>query len=126
MLGIAWKAGFIYVSKTTIVILGLLAVISFIIDYLSGIIGARYAGASVAATIGGIAGAILGVIFMGPAGIIIGPALGVLLVEAIYKNPKQAVKAASYSVISSLTGIILNIIIAISMIAIFVVALIAG
>lgn len=55
----------------------LLTVLSFIVDFVSGAIGAKKFGASRWGAIGGIVGAIVG-IFFGLPGIILGPLIGVL------------------------------------------------
>lgn len=113
------KFGFI--SNSSILILGLLTFISLGVDYFAGFLGAKYSGASVWGSLGAILGAIFGVTVLGPIGLILGPALGVLIFEFLSKKPiKQSAKSATYTVFSTIAGMIINTIIALTMIAIFI------
>ena len=69
-------------SWTTILVLTFLMLLSLILDFISGSIGAKYFGATRWGAIGGILGAVIG-IFYGPIGLIAGPLAGVLLGELL-------------------------------------------
>lgn len=117
-------SGFSFISQSTIYLLGFLTILSVAIDYFSGLLGAKYAGAGLYGSLGAIAGAIFGVGLIGPIGIILGPALGVLIFEFISKKPlKKSVKTATYTFLSTLSGIAINGIIALSIITIFIVSI---
>jgi len=117
-------AKFSIISPITVVILGLLATLSLLSDYLSGTIGAKYSGAGILGIVGAIAGAVFGVSIMGPVGLIFGPALGVFIFEMLSRKPiKKSARSAGFTLFSTLAGIIFNIILALSMLVIFISAI---
>ena len=69
-------------SWTTILVLTGLMLLSLVLDFVSGSMGAKYFGATRWGAIGGILGAIVG-IFYGPIGLLLGPLAGVLLGELL-------------------------------------------
>ena len=102
--------GFSHLTGTNLIILGALVVISFLIDHLSGIIGAKYGGASRRALVGGILGLILGTVIAPPLGGLAGLFLGVLFVELYNKRHRTAaLRAAVGSLLGSLAGTAVNI-----------------
>lgn len=124
MLVAAWIAKFSIISPTIIIVLGILATLSILSDYLSGVLGAKYSGAGILGIVGAIIGAIFGVSVMGPVGLILGPALGVFIFEMLArKRIKKSVRSAGFTLFSTLAGIIFNIILALSMLAIFISAI---
>jgi len=124
MLIAAFVSKFSFISSTTIVVLGVLATLSLLSDYLSGTIGAKYSGAGILGIVGAIAGAVFGVSIMGPVGLILGPALGVFIFEMLSRKPiKKSARSASFTLFSTLAGIIFNILLALTMIIIFISAI---
>jgi len=122
---LAFVTGFNLISPWILVILGALALLSILVDYLSGIIGARYGKASLWGMIGAITGLIVGLLVFGPLGLILGPAVGVLVFELIAKRDhRQAARAAQSTLISSLLGMAINAILAITFAITLIVALI--
>jgi len=114
-------AKFSFISILAVVILSILAVTSVLIDYLSGFIGAKYSGASTLGLLGVLVGVIFGVTIFGVIGIFIGPALGVLIFELLAKKKiKPSAKIAGYTLLSTIAGILINLITALIMIGIFV------
>ena len=110
-----------FVSNFTIVLLGFLALMSLAIDYFSGIIGAKYSGAGIFGSIGAVVGAVFGVMLLGPIGVVLGPALGVLIFELLSKKAiKASARSATYTVISTVVGMVVNLCIAVTMIVIFI------
>ena len=73
MLGEAHSVGW-----WTLAGLGVLTVLSFVLDIVSGSLGAKWFGATRWGAVGGILGAIVGVFFF-PLGLFLGPMIGVLL-----------------------------------------------
>jgi len=69
-------------SWTTILVLTFLMLVSLVLDFVSGSMGAKYFGATRWGAIGGILGAVIG-IFYGPVGLFVGPLAGVLLGELL-------------------------------------------
>jgi len=101
-----------------------LALISVLIDYFSGALGAKYSGAGILGMIGAVLGAILGFSIFGLLGMFIGPALGVLVFELLTKrNIKKSTRSAGYTLLTTTIGILINILIAVAMLAIFITAI---
>ena len=70
------------VSWATILVLTGLMLVSLVLDFVSGSMGAKYFGATRWGALGGILGAVIG-IFYGPVGLFVGPLAGVLLGELL-------------------------------------------
>jgi len=114
-------------SSSTIVILLTITAISIIVDYFSGILGSRLAGASAKSTLLGIIGMLIFIGFVPPIGAIIGLFTGILIGELVFKkDAKKAIKAAGVSAISAITGILINVILALSFLVIFLVSAISN
>ena len=90
LLLIAYLDDFSKVGVVTLVILGVLAVIAFAVDYVAAMMGAKRAGASRLAVIGATLGTVGG-LFFGFVGIIIGPFAGAAVGEFIAR--KDALQA---------------------------------
>lgn len=89
----AWSENFTYIGPATLLILGLLAALAMLIDFVAGAFGARRMGASPRAFWGATAGAIIG-LFFGLPGIILGPFIGAMLAEiGAGRNWQQAGRA---------------------------------
>lgn len=118
----AWAEDFAHVGWITLTILGLLALVSYGIDFAATALGAKKFGASPRAIWGAAAGTLIG-IFFGLPGIIIGPFAGALIAELTHKNDMQAAtKAGVGATLGLLFGAILKIALAFTMIGVFVVA----
>ena len=78
----AWAEGFEFVGAWTLVALGLLAVLTYIADFVAGAFGAKKFGASKKAMIGATIGAVVG-LFFGLPGILLGPFVGAMIGEYI-------------------------------------------
>jgi hypothetical protein len=118
----AWAEDFTFVGWITLLILGLLAAISYFVDLAATALGAKKLGASPRAIWGAAAGTLIG-IFFGLPGIIIGPFAGALVAELTHKNDMQAATRAGVgATLGLLFGAILKIALAFTMIGVFVVA----
>jgi uncharacterized protein YqgC (DUF456 family) len=116
---------FANISKNLFIILGAVAIIVTIIDYVVPIWGTRHFGGSKYGMRGATVGLIIG-LFLGPPGIIIGPFLGAVVGELIFKDDlKYAIKAGFGSLLGFLTGIGLKLAASLLMTFYFVKALIA-
>jgi uncharacterized protein YqgC (DUF456 family) len=117
---------FSVITQKTVIIFGLLALLTIILDYISQVIGARKFGASK----WGVTGAFLGlfaVFFMGPAGLILGPLLGAVALELLAgKKKDQALRSGMGAFVGFLAGSIIKIAVAAGMIAVFVWKVLAG
>lgn len=123
---LAFYTKFAVISKVTLVVFLALTIISLLIDYLSGIIGAKYSGASLWGAAGALLGAIVGAIYFGLIGIILAPAIFVLIFELLNKKSiRKSTKSASYTLLSTFLGMIINGAIALTMFVVLIVALLA-
>ena len=118
----AWAEDFAFVGWVTLVILGLLALLSYGIDFAATAMGAKKFGASPRALWGAALGTLVG-IFFGLPGILIGPFAGALIAELTHKNDMQAAtKAGIGATLGLLFGAVLKIALAFTMLGVFVIA----
>lgn len=96
---------FYFLGTTLIIALGV-----FLLDYFIPMIGAKKFGGTKAGATGATLGLLIGVLFMGPIGLFVGPFIGALFVELIrdFSDKKTALKAAMGSLIGFLTGVFLK------------------
>jgi hypothetical protein len=121
----AWYTDFLVVTWGTLVILLLLTVLSQILDYLASILGAKKFGASRWGMSGAFLGGIIGLFSGGVLGILIGPFIGALLLELLHGQDLPAsLKIGLGTLVGFLGGAIGKIIIALTMIGIFLVKII--
>lgn len=107
--GFGFIDSFTHLTGTEVAILSGLFVLSVIIDQVSGLLGARYGGASVKSIGAGFLGMIIGTIVLPPFGGFIGMFVAVTLTEyANHKNHSRALKAAAGSFLGLLAGKIIN------------------
>ncbi|MHA3774192.1 DUF456 domain-containing protein [Verrucomicrobiota bacterium sgz303538] len=110
------------VSWWTIGVLALLTVISYVVDFVSGTVGAKWFGATRWGAIGGFVGAIVG-LFFGIIGVFVGPLVGVLLGELLGgKGLLPAGKSTWGTLLGTTAGIVLRFVIAAIMIGWFLLA----
>ena len=96
-----------------------LAVVAYTLDYLSGALGTKKLGGSRWAMFGAILGGLVG-IFFGPLGILLGPILGAVAVELIYrKDMAIALKSGVGAVIGVFLGVVAKLSIAVIMVGLF-------
>jgi uncharacterized protein YqgC (DUF456 family) len=111
--GLAWQG---------LAFIGVLYLLSILLDWVSGALGAKWFGSSKWGIIGAIAGGIIG-LFFGIPGLIIGPIAGVFLFEIFFakKEVKDASSSTVGTVVGGLAGILGRVILALGMIGWFVV-----
>lgn len=113
---------FQHLSGLNLIILGMIAVLSLLVDYFSGILGAKWGGASRWAIIGGLLGLIIGLILLPPFGGILGLFAGILISEIVmFRKYKKALKAATGGLLGTLAGIVINLILGVLFLVLFVV-----
>lgn len=100
----AWIEDFAQVGWITLSLLGLLAIIAVITDFVAGALGAKRFGASGLAVLGATLGAIIG-IFFGLIGLLIGPFVGAVLGEL---SSGRTLDAASRAGIGATIGLLLG------------------
>jgi hypothetical protein len=118
----AWAEGFENVGVGTILILAAVTILAFGVDFLSASLGAKRAGASREAVIGAALGTLIG-IFFGFVGIIVGPFVGAVSGEFLARrNLVQAGRAGAATWIGFILGIGVKLVLAFTMVGIFVLA----
>ncbi len=121
---LAFYSKFTIISQTTLIIFSILTVASLFIDYLSGLIGAKYSGASLWGILGALAGAVIGTFYFGILGLIFAPAIFVIVFELVQKNSvEKSVKSAAYTLVSTISGMVINGIIALTMLIVTLLAI---
>ena len=115
----AWLEGFQEVGVWTLAILGVLALISTLLDIIASGAGAKAVGASPRAFWGAALGAAVG-IFFGLPGLILGPFVGALLGEiGARQDLRQAARAGTGAWIGLLLGTALKLTLSFMMVGIF-------
>ena len=118
----AWADGFQNVGVGTIVILAVVTILAFGVDFVSASLGAKRAGASREALIGAALGTLIGV-FFGFVGIVLGPFVGAVIGEFLARrNLGQAGRAGVATWIGFIFGIGVKLVLAFTMVGIFVLA----
>ena len=118
----AWAEDFAYVGQGTLVVLLLLCLFGYGIDFLAGALGASRYGASKYSVIGAATGAIAGMFFGFP-GIILGPFIGAVAGELYVRRDIQAAGRAGFGAwIGLVAGTAAKIAITFVMIGVFVLA----
>lgn len=82
----------------------------FVLDYIIPILGTKKFGGSKKGMLGATIGVLIGLLFLGPFGVLIGPFVGAYIGELVQdpQNKKTALRAALGSVIGFLTGVFLK------------------
>lgn len=121
MLLAAWAGDFQQVGWMTLTVLGLLTVLSVLVDFLSTALGAQRVGASRKAIIGSIIGTFAGLLFL-PIGIFVGPFAGALIGEMLHgRELGQATKVGLATWLGLVVGMVLKVGLAFAMLALFLV-----
>jgi uncharacterized protein len=103
----------------SIVVLILLTLATYALDFVSGYFGAKYFGATKWGMFGAALGAIIGILF-GIVGLLIGPVIGAIVGEFIAgKRMIDASRAGWGSLLGNLGGMVGKLVIALAMITIF-------
>ena len=108
MLGGAWllayAQNYTVMASGSLIVLGLIAAFGFAMDFVAGLLGAKYTGASKQALWGSLIGGLVG-IFMGLFGMIFAPLIGAMIGEFM---AKQDLLRASKVGIGTFVGIIVG------------------
>ena len=117
----AWAEGFEHISTGTLVVLGVMAALTYLVDFLAGAFGAKRFGASRRAIIGATLGAIVG-IFFGIPDILLGPFIGAVIGELTARTSlKNARRAGVGGTVGLTLGAAAKLSLAIAMVGIFVI-----
>jgi uncharacterized protein YqgC (DUF456 family) len=119
----AWADGFTRVGPATLVILGVLAGLSYLVDFVAGALGVRRVGASGRAMVGAGLGALL-VLPFGLPGLILGPFVGAVVGELTVRGDMaRAGRAGVAAWIGFLIGTAVKVGIVVLMLGIFAAAM---
>ena len=123
MLLAAWANGFHDVSVWTIVLLGVLTLVSLAVDFFASLLGAKRAGASGKALWGAAIGTFAG-LFFGIPGLLLGPFIGAVAGELLGgREWREASKVGFGTWLGIAVGTALKLALAFGMLGIFVLAL---
>ncbi len=105
VIGYGWYEGFKEITVHYVAMVGALTILSLVVDYLSGVWGAKKVGSSKAGIIGAFLGVVIGV-FFGPLGILLGPLAGAFAGEYLMlRDFNQAAKVAIGTMVGVITGV---------------------
>jgi uncharacterized protein YqgC (DUF456 family) len=99
----AWADDFVYVGVKTLIALGIMATLSYALEFAASALGARRFGASGRAITGAALGSVVG-LFFGLPGILLGPFLGAVVGELTVRRDLQA---AAGSGVGAFLGLLL-------------------
>lgn len=119
----AWIDNFTRVSISTVVIISVLAVVAWGLDFVAGLMGAKRAGASKLALVGAAIGTVVG-IFMGLVGVLFMPLVGAAVGEYwAQKDQQRAAKVAFAAWLGLMVGMVAKVVLSFVMVGVFLVAL---
>ena len=112
--------GFETIGWSLLLILAILTIVSLVLDYLGGVIGAKKYGATRWGLIGSVIGGIVGFFMGGIVGLIFGPFFGAVSFELLFgKDLKSAFKSGVGTLVGFLGGVIIKLVISVVIIGIF-------
>ena len=103
-----------------LVVLGVLMAVSFLVDYVASLLGAKTLGASWRGVLGALVGIIGGLIIFPPLGLIIGPFVGAMGFEwAFGRETREAAKAGIGAALGVMLGMVGSAMCGVAMMGIF-------
>lgn len=126
MLLAAWAGGFEQVGAGMLVVLGVLTLLSLLIDFWATAVGAKRVGASKLAVTGAVVGT-FGGIFFGPVGLFVGPFAGALIGELLHGRQSaqglgQAARVGFGTWLGIVFAVVLKLTLAFAMLGLFALA----
>lgn len=120
----AWIDDFARVSVGTMVLIGVLAVMAWVLEWAAGLLGAQRAGASRQALLGAAIGTVLG-LALGLIGVLFMPLLGAAVGEFLARRDQQrALKVGFATWLGLLAGMLAKVVLAFTMVGVFIAALV--
>jgi uncharacterized protein len=122
----AWYFGVSSIGWPVIIVLGVTATLSLIVDYAASAYGASRFNASKYGIVGSVLGGLAGVLFLNLPGLVLGIFVGAAAGEFLFarKGAPEALRAGWGSIVGFLGGTVLKFVIGLAMIITFVAALI--
>ncbi len=100
----AWIDDFTYVGAGTLAVLGVLTILTYVVDFIAGAFGAKRFGASRRGVVGSFIGALVG-LFFGIPGLLLGPFIGAVLGEL---SMQRSLGAAGRSGVGATLGLVIG------------------
>jgi uncharacterized protein YqgC (DUF456 family) len=100
----AWAEDFAYLGAGSLLLLGVLALLAIVVDFVASAFGVRRYGASGRAMLGATVGAVVGLLF-GIPGVLFGPFLGAMVGEL---SLRRSLGAASRAGVGATIGLVLG------------------
>jgi uncharacterized protein YqgC (DUF456 family) len=123
MLLAAWVGGFQEIGVFPLVVLGLLTLVSFVVDFWATAHGAKRVGASRKAIVGAVLGTFAGLFFV-PIGLFVGPFVGALVGELLHGRELGAAAKVGFGTwLGIVLAIVLKLGLAFAMLGVFALAL---
>lgn len=120
----AWIDDFTLVGGAMLAVITVIAVLSWVLDYVSGLLGAQKVGASRQALIGAALGTVAGV-FTGLLGVLFLPLVGAAVGEYLARrDERHALKVGAATWVGLMVGMLAKVVLAFVMVGLFVVALV--
>ncbi len=120
----AWIDDFARVGVGTVLLVGALAVLAWLVEWAAGLLGAQRAGASRLALLGAAIGTVLG-LALGLIGVLFMPLLGAAVGEFLARRDQQrALKVGLATWLGLLAGMLAKVVLAFSMVGVFIAALV--
>lgn len=118
----AWIENFTYVGMGMVSVLAVLVILTYVVDFGAGVLGAKHFGASRRAMAGAMLGAFLG-IFFGLPGLLLGPFIGAAVGEfSQQRHIGAAGRAGLGATLGLALGVAAKLALAFSMLALFAAA----
>jgi hypothetical protein len=118
----AWIEDFAYVGAGILSVLAVLVILTYVVDFAAGILGAKHFGASRRAMAGAMLGAVLG-IFLGLPGLLLGPFVGAAIGEfSEQRHLGAAGRAGIGATLGLALGVAAKLALAFAMLAVFAAA----
>lgn len=122
LLLVAWADDFAYVGAQTLIVLGVMALLTYVVDFAATALGAKRVGASNRAIWGAVLGGLVGLIF-GLPGLLLGPFVGAVVGElSLQRDLKAAGRAGLGASIGLALGAAAKLALGFGMIGIFLLA----
>jgi uncharacterized protein YqgC (DUF456 family) len=119
----AWIDDFARVSVGAVVLIGVLAVLAWVLEWAAGLLGAQRVGASRLALLGAAIGTVLG-LALGLIGVLFMPLLGAAVGEFLARRDQQrALKVGFATWLGLLAGMLAKVVLAFTMVGVFIAAL---
>lgn len=118
-----YLTNFMLITPRFMIYLTAIALIGQGLGYLFSLIGAKVGGASKRGIFGALAGAVGGLLLLGPIGLLVGPFVGAVLLELGEKEFSQAFRAGLGALFGAMGGMVMEFVAGLAMIFIIISAI---